>query len=109
MIEAVYHRKFNRVTVKGHAESGPKGHDLICAGVSALVGTLAANVQWLSDAYKGDMRDMCIDTKEGTAEISVKSTRKYKAVVELIFSTVCMGFALLAERYPENITYEERE
>ena len=30
------------VQVTGHAGSGPKGQDLVCAGVSALVLTLAA-------------------------------------------------------------------
>ena len=44
MIEVIYYREKNRVSISGHAFSGEAGHDLVCAGVSALAYTLAANV-----------------------------------------------------------------
>ena len=43
MIYATFERtdkKYNKFTLSGHAESGPYGHDLVCAAVSALtIGT----------------------------------------------------------------------
>lgn len=33
-------KQYNKLTLSGHAESGPYGHDLVCAAVSALtIGT----------------------------------------------------------------------
>ena len=40
MIRAVF--AGDRVTLSGHAGFGPKGSDLVCAGVSVLVETTAA-------------------------------------------------------------------
>lgn len=42
MINVTYNRRETTLTVKGHAQSAPKGEDLICAAVSALAYTLAA-------------------------------------------------------------------
>ena len=36
MISVTYCRNDNEVVVEGHANSGEKGHDLICASVSIL-------------------------------------------------------------------------
>lgn len=39
MIEVTIYGEKNNITsftLSGHAESGPKGHDLVCAGVSAV-------------------------------------------------------------------------
>ncbi len=44
MIKVIYYREYNRLTVEGHAGSGPEGHDLVCASASALALTLAGNV-----------------------------------------------------------------
>ena len=47
MIHVTYYRQYNRVTVDGHAGSGPEGHDLVCSAVSALALTLAGNVAYM--------------------------------------------------------------
>ena len=36
MIHATYYRKYNRLTVTGHAGSAEHGHDLVCASASML-------------------------------------------------------------------------
>ena len=50
MIRASYCRDAPKITVTGHAGSAPHGHDLVCAGVSTLVYTLAFHVQKLERA-----------------------------------------------------------
>ena len=50
MIEIVYYKNHNRLTITGHAQSGEPGKDLVCAGVTTLVYTLASNVQELEAA-----------------------------------------------------------
>jgi hypothetical protein len=43
MVEVKYYQDKNEVAIKGHAQSGEAGHDLICAAVSALFWTLFVN------------------------------------------------------------------
>ena len=106
MIEAVYYREFNRVTVTGHAGSGPEGHDIVCAAVSVLAVTLAANVSNMQK--QGAVRDVTIELDLGKAEICCKPVQKYRASVEQIFRAICVGFELLADKFPGNIQYEVR-
>ena len=104
MIHVTYHRKYNRVTVEGHAGSGPEGHDLVCAAVSALTLTLAGNVSYM-EAQEA-VRNVAIDLKEGNAQIQCTAYRRYKDSVEQIYRAICVGFELLSTKYPENIYYE---
>ena len=104
MINVVYHRKYNRVTVKGHAGSGPEGHDLVCSAVSALALTLAGNVAHM-EAQEA-VYDVITKLEEGNAEIQCTPYRRYKDSVAQIYRAICVGFELLATKYPDNISYE---
>ncbi len=104
MINIKYDRKHTRVTIKGHARSAEQGHDLVCAAVSAVVLTLAVNVKHLQ---KADVSNhTVIKLAEGDATIRCAPLPKYKLSVEQIFNTVCAGFEVLAEEYPEFISYK---
>lgn len=104
MIQVTYHRLYNRVTVKGHAGSGPEGHDLVCAAVSALAVTLACNVSHMEaqDAVHG----VIIKLDEGDAEIQCTPYRRYRDSVAQIYNAICIGFEILATKYSENISYD---
>ena len=106
MIQVTYYKQYNRVTVEGHAGSGPEGHDLVCAAVSALALTLAGNVSHMvaQEAVYG----VVVDLKEGNAEIQCTPYRRYKDSVAQIYRAICVGFELLATKYPNNISYEVR-
>jgi uncharacterized protein YsxB (DUF464 family) len=106
MIKAIYHRKYNRLTVTGHAGAAETGHDLVCAATSALAYTLAANVANMADA--GQVREPIIKTDVGDAEVSCKPHHNLKSTVTLVFDSVCVGFEVLAHNYPDNISYEIR-
>lgn len=106
MIHVTYNREHNRVTIEGHAGSGPEGHDLVCAAVSAIALTLAGNVAYM-DAQDA-VRNVITDLKEGNAEIQCTANRRYKESVAQIFRSICVGFELLATKYPKNISYEVR-
>lgn len=106
MITATYHRRYNRLTVTGHAQSGEHGHDLVCASASILVYTLASSV--VNMGLAGQVRDPVTNLQEGNAEISCRPVNKYAAPVTLVFDTLCAGYELLARQYPENISYEVR-
>lgn len=49
-------KKITSLEISGHAESGPYGHDLVCAGVSAVSFGLVNAVHELSDV-KLDIRE----------------------------------------------------
>lgn len=104
MIQATYYRKYNRLTVTGHAGSAENGHDLVCASASMLAYTMAANVANMAD--NGQVRQPIIKTCEGDTEISCNPRHNFKATVTLVFDAVCVGFELLARDYPEYIQYE---
>ena len=106
MIEVIYYRKYNRVTVKGHAKSAEAGHDLVCASASMLAYTLAANVASMAD--NGQVRQPIIKNNEGDTEISCNPRHNLKNTVTLVFDSICLGFELLSHDYPEYISYEIR-
>ena len=106
MIQVTYYRQYNRVTVEGHAGSGPEGHDLVCSAVSALALTLAGNVSYM--AAQEAVYDVITKLEEGNAEIQCTPYRRYKDSVAQVYRAICVGFELLATKYPENICYEVR-
>ena len=106
MIQVVYYRSYNRLTVQGHAHSAEPGQDLVCAGASALAYTMAANVGNMN--ANGQVQDVIVKLESGDAEISCRPRAKYKAVVARIFEAICVGFELLAASSPQYISYEIR-
>lgn len=106
MIEVVYHRAFTRLTVTGHAYSGEPGHDLVCAAATILTYTLARAVADMERS--GAVRSSAADMGAGRAEISCRPQAKMASVAELVFRTICGGYDMLAEKYPDNIKFEIR-
>ena len=99
MIRVVYNREAHRLTVRGHAESGAHGHDLVCAAVSILVFTLAQLLSEMEE--KNYITEPVVKLEEGDAELSCKGELTHS--LKLVFDTICTGFQLLAAQYPENV------
>ena len=106
MIEAVYHKRYCRLKVVGHAYSAEAGKDLVCAGASTLVVTLATNVRFIVEM--GYAKSPIIEMESGEALIQCSPVPKYRRSVEQIYNSVCVGFEALAKLYPEYIKYEVR-
>ena len=106
MIQVVYYRKYNRLTMTGHAGAADPGHDLVCASASMLAYTLAVNVANMAD--QGQVRQPIIKLGEGDAEISCNPRSNLKHVVSLVFDSICLGFELLAHDHPAYISFEIR-
>ena len=107
MIHATYYRKYNRLTVTGHAGSAEHGHDLVCASASMLAYTLAANVANMTD--NGQVREPIMKLDDGNTEISCNPRHNLKATVTLVFDSICVGFSMLAHDHPEYISYTIRQ
>lgn len=103
MVDIVYYRRLNRVTVRGHAGTAPAGQDLVCAAVSTLTYTLAVNVKQLHRWKK--VTKPKIRLENGDAEISCVPAEACRSMVKDVFEAVCIGFALLAEKYPDAVSY----
>ncbi len=105
MINVIYDRKRLILKVKGHAQSGESGHDLVCAAASILVYTLASSVAQMS-ADKKRVRRPVIDIREGDTTIACSPVHGMQAVTTLVFDTVCAGYDILQQKYPQNISYQ---
>ena len=99
MVEVYYNPDSYIVKVDGHAKSGEYGHDLVCAAVSMLVHTLIANAQFFDNKAE-------IKLKEGSAYILCKPREENEGACRIALDSVCVGFELLANSYPENISYK---
>ena len=107
MIKVNYYREDNHVVVEGHAQSGERGHDLVCAATTILAYTIASSVENMVAA--GHVRKHHVEFKEGYATIQCLAPDNLKSTITLMFDTVCAGFELLAHDYPDNISYEIKE
>lgn len=80
--------------IEGHAQSAPKGEDLICAAATILVRTAAAILQESSK----DITE--IDISDGKARIKLT---EYAPVAVVEMAVIVKGFVLLMQEYPEYI------
>ena len=90
-----------RLEAAGHAGYAPAGQDIVCAGASTLMQTLvyllAGEESAKSDAW---------DEPEGP-RLAVTAAAPRKPWVEGAFEFAKAGFALLAERYPDNVRFAD--
>ena len=101
MIEVCYERDIHRLTVKGHANSAERGKDLVCCAASMLLLTLNRAVEELTE--KNFTASAINKVEKGDAEIWCVG--EYNRCYTLIFDTIALGFEMLAEEYPKNISY----
>ena len=83
--------------IKGHANAAARGEDVICAGVSTLVLTLACALH-----RKGAAGFSC-RLNEGDARIEFEKNRASKPIL----FTVLRGFEFLADSYPQYIRLQD--
>ncbi len=90
-----------RLEAAGHAGYAPAGQDIVCAGAStlmqALVYLLAGEESARSDAW---------DEPDGP-RLAVAADAPVEPWVQGAFELAKAGFALLAERYPDNLRFAD--
>ena len=104
MIRIVYRRDEHSVRICGHAGSGEAGHDLVCAAVSILAYTLASFTERMEKS--GAATDSTVLLRSGEAVIACTPTETMRAEITRVMDALCEGFAILAENYGANVTYE---
>lgn len=102
MIHVTYDGNY-ALTVVGHAGQAPAGQDIVCAGVSALVGSLAKMLQ--------QNRDQCqrlgILLEQGCGRITVQPSSEFEEGCRRAFETVLCGLEQIVEQYPSYIRLEK--
>lgn len=94
--------RVRRLEVFGHAGYAPRGQDIVCAGASMLMETL---VYVLADC---DEAECCAYNEPTGPRVSVKLTGSIYPTDLTAMEFAKTGLALLAERYPANINYEDK-
>lgn len=94
-----------RLRLRGHAGAGAPGHDPVCAGASTLAYTLAEVVRQLEGAQMLAQAPK-LTLQPGYAHIIARPREEYWQIAAMVFWTAEMGFATLAQGYPENVTME---
>lgn len=94
--------RVRRLEVFGHAGYAPRGQDIVCAGASMLMETL---VYVLADC---DEAECCAYNEPTGPRVSVKLTGSIYPTDLTAMEFAKTGLALLAERYPANIHYEDK-
>ena len=101
MIDIVYDREGHRLTLKGHANRDEHGRDIVCSAATMLTMTLARAVEELDG--KGYLDSYTVRLETGDAEIVCAGEKTY--LYKLMFDMIALGFGMLAEEYPENISF----
>lgn len=104
MTEVTYEatEKEIKLTVKGHADAGVKGKDLVCAGISTLVYMVANSVQIM---FARDMlkKRPFIEFGDGETKIIVTPKKEHIPFVYHTFWDAGIGFSTLSHSYPNNV------
>ena len=90
-----------RLEARGHAGYAPAGQDIVCAGASTLMQTLAYLLAGEENAHS-DVWD-----EEDGPRLAVTAGAPRSAWVEGAFAFAKAGFALLAERYPDHVRFAD--
>lgn len=84
---------------EGHAGCAPAGQDIVCAAVSCLMQTLAYS------AAEDEYTSSCIYQGKDGPVVSVEAGDS--VLMRDKFELVADGLTLLAEQYPENVSFKE--
>lgn len=93
------------LSIEGHAETAPKGEDLICAAASTLAYTAAYSMEQLSKEGKfKDNGEFFAQLEPGDCLLVCTPKPEYLAVARLMLMTVLYGFYVLKEAFPEVVS-----
>ena len=94
------------VEAKGHADYAEKGSDIVCSAVSILAYTLA---EYLNTAYESGLLEEkpLIQLNSGDLRIECKPTKEALHYITNTFAFVRLGYAIIANTYPDNVKLNE--
>lgn len=105
MTEVIYNRGEHRLTLKGHAQAGEAGKDVVCSAMTILAYTYA---QACIDAveFKCAKKDIITRFEPGDIEVQMTPHKKYEEMCTAILDSICNGYILLANKFRDNLTFK---
>ena len=102
MTTVKYDRPGLCMEIRGHAGAAPAGEDLVCAAASMLAWTLVDVVSETAEYYAH------VEIREDGASITARASPDYELedICYAVYDTIGTGFEILAEKYPEYVSYE---
>lgn len=85
----------------GHAGAGVEGQDIVCAGISTLMQTLADTVEQM--ARSRELRFGAVSYREDGMSVEAVPREENRPVLEALYEFVLTGLTALAGQYPENL------
>ena len=93
-----------RLEVKGHAQYGTAGNDIVCAGASTLVYALA---EALRVAEERGRTEADIEDKDGKIVIWAEPSIYNLGEIKAYFKMFVNGMKMLQEEYPQHVKMRE--
>ena len=90
------------LTAEGHAGAAEKGMDIVCAGISAIMTCLGQYIL----RYEWGMRPV-VTLDSGESKIRGRPRPGWRRRTRDAFRQAADGLAIMAESYPDYVTYEE--
>ncbi len=100
MITVTYDGQF-AIELNGHARQAPKGEDIVCAGASVLIVSLAC----MMERHQEELLNAYISIHEGRGIVRVRPSLAFERSCKAAFETAICGFQELALRYSAYIQF----
>ncbi len=93
LIKYSENQEFISLKIKGHANSGPYGHDLVCAATSGIV---LGGINNLQGKYN-------LEQDENNGVLELTSLDKVSSHDSVVLETIIKQLEMISEAYPKNI------
>lgn len=90
------------IEIKGHANHGKKGEDIVCAAISTLFYTLGEALNQSAEML--ECAPMFKD-EDGEGTLCCKPKKEYRGNIALTYRAILIGLELVANNYPKNVTF----
>lgn len=102
MIKIAFNPNEFEIRIKGHANHGKKGEDIVCAAVSTLFYTLG---ETLYESQAMLEEPLTFRDADGIGIISCKPKPEYIGNIARSYMTILTGMEMLAENYAKNVKF----
>ena len=103
MINITFNPQSLELKVDGHAQHGKKGEDIVCAAISTLFYTLGEALHQSEDIMTSPI---VFEDNDGKGYIKCFPKEKYIGNVARTYWTILVGMELVANNYPNNVTFK---
>lgn len=89
------------IIASGHACYAPEGKDIVCAGFTILMNTLAETVERMDQDNK--LNDKRVEIEKGKALVMCNPKGEFMYEAAVVFNTIKTGIEILSSIYPDYI------